>query len=393
MQVRALTILICLGLAADAAASDWPQWRGPARTGISSETGWKADFGSNPKRLWTANIGSGYSSMAVAGGRVYTMGSNNGRDVVSCLNAATGKVVWQYNYPSKGAGGGYDGPRATPVVDGAKVYTLSQDGQAFCFDTATGKPVWYVNFVQAIGARFPQWGFAGSPLIEGDLAIYNMGTTGTALNKNTGKIVWKSGSSPSGYSSPFPYTVNGKRAVLIFAAKGIVAVDPGSGSVLWEHGWSTSYDVNAADPVVAGTDVFISSNYGVGCALLRTGGGRPTVVWQNRDMKNHFNSSVLVNGVLYGNDEGRLRAMDLRTGRSLGEMRGMDKGGLIAADGKLIIVTGRGELVIAEATPRLTELSRAQILDGECWTHPVLANGLLYARNYQGTLVCLDLRK
>ena len=162
----------------------------------------------------------------------------------------------------------------------------------------------------------------------------------------------------------------------------------------WQHPWETSYDVNAADPIFAGSDVFLSSNYGKGCVLFHTHTPRPEVIWENRNMKNHFNASVLYNGSFYGNDENTLKCIDLKTGNERWRMRGMDKGGVIVADGKLIALTGRGELVIAQATPsKYSELARAQVLDGTCWTQPVLANGMLYCRNHEGKLICLDLRK
>jgi outer membrane protein assembly factor BamB len=172
-----------------------------------------------------------------------------------------------------------------------------------------------------------------------------------------------------------------------------VGVNPANGRRLWDFPWQTSYDVNAADPIFAGDTVFISSNYGKGCALLRVGGGRPSVAWQNRSMKNHFNSCVLLNGALFGNDENTLKCIDLKTGAERWASRGMGKGGLIAADGKLIVLTERGELVLAAAaSDRYRELARTQILRGTCWTQPALANGLLYCRSHEGELVCLDMR-
>ena len=151
--------------------------------------------------------------------------------------------------------------------------------------------------------------------------------------------------------------------------------------------------MNAADPLFSGDTVFISSDYGKGCALLRLGRGRPTVLWQNRNMRNHFNACVRVGGALYGNDENTLKCIDLQTGAERWRSRGMGKGGLIAADGKLIVLTERGELTIVQATPeRDVELARAKVLNGRCWTHPVLANGLVYCRSHEGRLVCLDLK-
>jgi len=384
--------VVLLAALPTARAADWPQWRGPTRNGISSETGWRSQWtGAGPRRLWSLSVGQGFSSLAVKDGRVYTMGHEGGRDIVTCANALTGKVVWQHRYPCES--GDYPGPRATPTLHEGRVYTFSREGLALCLDAATGKPLWQRPLGRE-GGEAPNWGYAGSPLIQGDLVIYNAGASGIALDKKTGRIVWKGEAGKAGYASPVAFTgVGGQSGVAIFSDKGLVAVDARSGRRLWQHPWETSFDVNAADPIFSGDTVFISSNYGKGGALLRLSGGRPAVVWENRNMRNHVNTSVLVGGALYGNDENTLKCIDLRTGAERWRMRGMGKGGLIAADGKLLVLTERGELVIVRATPnQFTELARAKVIDGTCWTHPVLANGLVYCRSQEGTLVCVDLR-
>jgi outer membrane protein assembly factor BamB len=373
--------------------ADWPQWRGPNRNGISAETGLLSSFpAGGPRKLWSANVGSGFSTAAISKGRAFTLGNYQEQDFVSCLNALTGKIIWAYKYP-QGAGD-YSGPRATPTINADKVYTFSREGLALCLDAGTGKVLWQKNIAQEIRSSAPRWGYAGSPLIVGNLVIYNVGTGGAALDKNTGRTVWTSGGEVSGYASPVAFTAGSKSGVAIFGKDSLKAVEPGSGRILWQYPWQTAYDVNAADPIFSGDSVFISSNYGKGGSVLRITGGKPTPVWENRSMKNHFNSCVLVGGTLYGNDENTLRGIDFATGAERWSMRGMDKGGLIAADGKLIALTGRGELTLIRAVPSaFTEIGRAKILSGDCWAHPVLANGLLYCRNHEGNLICLDMRR
>jgi outer membrane protein assembly factor BamB len=367
--------------------ADWPQWRGPNRNGVSSETISGKFSGSGPKQVWKATAGEGYSSLAVKSGKVYTMGNYNNEDYVVCYDALTGKLLWQHKYPC--GAGDYAGPRATPVVSDGNVYTLSREGQAFCLNANTGKVVWQSNVARETGANQPQWGFGSSALVQGNLVLYNVGAAGCALDKKNGRMAWKSGGGPSGYASPVAFS----GGVAMFHGKGVTAVNPTTGARLWNFAWDTMYDVNAADPIFSGDSFFLSSNYNKGGALIRIGGNNPSQVWFSREMRNHFNACVLVGGNLYGNDEGRLRCIDWATGRSRWEMRGMGKGGVIAAGDKLIALTERGELVIAAAAPgAFTEISRAKVLDGECWTQPALANGMLYARNHEGAVVCLDLR-
>lgn len=381
-----------LGGAGSALAADWPQWRGPRRNGHSTETGLLSRFPfGGPRKLWTAQVGEGYSAVSVVGNRAYTLGNQGGQDAVLCLDANTGKQLWRFSYPC--GPGDYGGPRATPDVDGGNVYTLSREGLAHCVNATTGKLVWRQNLQQATRAEYPQWGFAGSPLVYGNKVIYNVGTHGVAVDKLSGRVLWQTGGGRAGYAAPVAYNLGKQWAVAIFSGKALVGVNPDNGRRLWEHPWQTSYDVNAADPIFNGNTVFISSGYNHGCALLRLEGVRTQVLWQNRDMRNHFNTCVLVGNALYGNDDNTLKCLDLATGRERWRNRGIDKGGLIAADGKLIVLTGRGELVLASATPdRYNELARARVLGGETWTHPVLANGRVYCRNHGGELTCLNLR-
>ena len=381
-------LLLCI-LSTAALAADWPQWRGPNRNGISAETGWAPT--SSPRRVWSAQLGQGFSSVAVVGGRVYTMGNSAGKDWIHCLNAGTGKPIWQHTFPS--TAGNYEGPRATPTVSGGRVYTLNRHGIAHCLNANTGKPVWQTDVRGLLNAETPGWGFGGSPLLHGSLVLYNVGTAGAALNKDTGKLAWGSGPQLASYASPVPFTAGGQSGVAFFVAWGIVAVNPINGKPLWQHPWQTANEVNAADPLFSGDTVFISSNYGKGGALLRVGKGTPKVAWENRNMKNHFSTSVILGGNIYGNDENTLKCLDLASGEERWRLRGIGKGGIIAADGKLIVLAERGELIFIEATPAAyKEIARANVMRGTCWTHPVLANGFIYCRSHEGELVCVDVR-
>jgi len=388
-------LLILLVLAPIAQAADWPIWRGPNHDGISSEK----LAGIEVKKLWSAQIGVGFASFTVAEGRVYTTGHANDKDTVFCFDAASGKQVWKQDYAADLGDKYYEGgTSATPTIEDGKAYHLSRWGDVFCFDAATGKVVWQKNIQKETGADIPEWGFAGSPLVSGKLLILNVGKSGTAVEKASGKTVWTSDKDNAGYSTAYPMTVNGKPQVVLGSGRAYRGVDPTNGTVLWEHTWSTSYGVNAADPILSGTNLFISSGYNKGCALLDLASASPTEVWRSRVMRNQFNSSVLIDGHLYGSDgdeskSASLKCIDFATGTEKWSEASAGFCSLMAADGKLIVLTAKGELIIAKANPAKFEpISRTSVLSGRCWSAPVLANGRIYARNAVGELVCLGVK-
>jgi outer membrane protein assembly factor BamB len=234
--------------------------------------------------------------------------------------------------------------------------------------------------------------------VLGNNLILNVATHGTALDKNDGKIVWKTGNKRAGYSTPWLAEINGTKSLMIFAAHDVAAVDPSNGKVQWQHPWKTSYDVNAADPIVQGNQVFISSGYDRGAALLEINGTTPKVLWENKNMRNHMNSSVLIDGHLYGIDgnsgpKATLRCVSWDKGEVKWDLPGTGSGALMAAGKTLIVLTEKGELITAEATPeKFTQISRAQVIGGKNWTVPVLANGRIYCRNSKGDVVALNVK-
>ncbi len=373
-------------------AADWPQWRGPTRDGLSSE---KLN-GTKVTKVWETEIGIGFSSFTIADGRVYTTGHADSKDTVFCFDADTGKEVWKHTYAADLGDKYYEGgTSATPTLEAGKAYHLSRWGNLFCFDAATGKIVWEKNIQQETEADIPDWGFAGSPLVQGELLILNVGKAGTAVEKATGKLVWKSDTDNAGYCTPYPITVNGKAQVVLASGRAYKGIDPTNGNELWEHTWTTSYGVNAADPILHGAKLFISSGYNKGCALLDLASAEPQELWRNRLMKNQFNSSVLIEGHLYGTDgdfdkNATLKCLEFETGTEKWKEASTGFGALMAADGKLIIITDKGELVIVKASPaKFDVISRTQVLEGRCWSAPVLANGKIYVRNAAGKMVCL----
>jgi len=378
-------------------AADWPNWRGPNHNGISNETGWVATWPeAGPKVLWEKSLGTGFASMAVSKGRVYAMGNIKDNDILYCLDADTGKEIWKKSYPCPLFKKDHEGgPCATPTVDGDSVYTFSKNGDAVRFRAATGEVVWHKKLNKDLGFKHPTWYFASSPFIIDNMVILNAGTNGVALNKADGSVIWQNGKGAAGYSTAVPFTMDGQRCVAIFSAKEMVALVAETGKILWKIPWKTSYDVNAADAIITGDKIFLSSGYNKGCALFKIGSSDFTELWRNKNMRNHFNSCVLWKGYIYGVDETTVKCLDFKTGQEQWSQKGFGKGSLMLSDEKLIILSDKGKLAIAEASPTgFRQLSSAQILPNKkCWTVPVLANGRIYARNNpDGRLVCLDVR-
>jgi len=378
--------------------ADWPNYRGPDYNGITSETNWTSTWPeAGPKKLWKKSLGIGFSSITVADGRVYTTGNTGKKgntDIVFCFDAQTGQDVWTHAYPCALEPKYYEGGTlSTPTVDSGKVYVLSKMGDLFCLDAAKGTVIWQKQLNKTMGYELPTWHFSSSPLIVDDMLVVNIGDAGLALNKNTGALIWENGKGKCGYSTPMPFTMNGKPGLTIFGMNSVLAVRPTDGKKLWQFEWKTKHDVNAADPIVSGNKVFISSGYGRGCALLEIKGSAVDKVWENKAVRAQMNCLVLRDGYLYGFDDTILKCIKMQDGAEQWQDKSMGKGALMmSADGRLIIMSDKSELVIARAKPdKLDVLARTQILPkAKCWTTPVLANGRIYARNTPGDFVCID---
>jgi len=397
MNSRTVIFTAVLAATCVARASDWPQWRGPNRDGISAESDWSSQWPADgPKQLWRGDVGTGCSSVAVVGDRVFTMGNQSDSDTVWCLDAKTGVPVWKHTYASPLDPRNYDGgPGSTPAVDGNFVFTLSRTGQLFCLDALTGKPVWSKQLVNDFGGKPPKWGYSGSPLVAGDLLVVETGASGAsavALDKKTGTTVWKSGIAPAGYSTITPFSYGGKACAASFDGTGLTVRETKTGKELATYPWETPHEVNAATPIVSGDKIFIASGYGKGCALLKFDGSSLQPLWENTKMKNHFSSSVLWKDHLYGFDDSTLACLDLADGSVKWTQGGLGKGSLMLAGDKLVIQSESGDLVIAQAAPEsFQEVARAKILKDRSWVVPVLANGRIYCKNNKGELVCLDM--
>lgn len=385
--------------AAAAMGEDWYRFRGPRLDGISQEsivtTAWPAD---GPPIAWTRELGSGFSSVSVSDGRLYTIGNADNVDTVFCLDSTSGQTIWKHDYASPTDPNEFEGgPTSTPTVDGNAVYTLGRHGDLLCFDKTDGTVRWHINIADQADVRIPTWGFAGSPLVCGDALILNVGDAGAAVHKHNGKPIWSSADKDAGYSTPVPIETPQGKAVIIGSGRSYVCVDVATGKEHWRQRWLTTFGCNAADAIVSGNQVLLSSAYNRGAARLELDDDKVTVAWKNKDLQTQLSTSILLNGYVYGihgnlATGGELRCIDWKTGEVQWSDNRVAYGAMAATEKQLILLSDAGELLILAASPhRFQLLGRATILDGKCWTTPVLSGQRLYCRSATGTLACVDL--
>ena len=403
-----VTTMLVLGSSTGMMGADWPSFRGPTHDGKSAEAvGWPKD---GPKQLWKINVGIGHSAVSVVGDRAYTMGNTNDTDTIFSIDVATGTVVWTHSYPCNEKVGikDYDGPFATPTVANGVVYTLSRKGDVFALNAVNGKVIWARNIVQEGGVRPPGFGgLAGSPLIiadrgdRGDKLILNGSSGGMALDAKTGKTLWKSGVGAGGHATPVPLQIGQKTHLAIHSPRALTIVDAADGKQVWTTERRQPIGVNAPDPVVDGTRVFVTAGRAFGGALFDVTGAT-TSLWEQVGLSSHWHTSVLLNGFLYGpdgnNSEGAgksptsLRCLDWKTGEIKWTESKLGFNGLIAVGGKLLVLTEMGDLVLVDASPNgYKELGSAHVIEGRAFTAPAFANGKAYVRNTKGDVVSVDL--
>ncbi len=388
-----------------AMGADWPCFRGSNHDGISTEPiSWPKN---GPKQVWKINVGIGHSAVSVAGDRAYTMGNADATDTVYSIEAATGKIAWKYSYPCNEKVGikDYDGPFATPTVADGVVYAISRKGDVLALNAKSGKLVWGRNIVQDDGVKTPRFGgLAGSPLVWGDKLVLNASSGGMALDLKTGKTLWKSGSGSGAYATPVPLRIGRKDYLAIHSTRELTIVDAADGKEIWTTPRRQPIGVNAPDPVIDGTKVFVTAGRGFGGALFDVAGDDTKAIWDQEGLSSHWHTSVLLNGFLFGpngnNSEGAghsptsLRCVDWKTGDIRWSEPKLGFNGLIAAGGKLLILTETGNLVLAEASPAgYMELGSTHVIEERAFTAPIYANGRVYVRNTKGDVVCLDIRQ
>ena len=383
---------------------DWPQWRGPNRDGVSLETGLLKEWPSaGPPLVWkTQGLGNGYSTVAVSQGRLYTMGVRGDQEFIMAIDAKDGKPLWVRPHGSRFTNDKGDGPRSTPTVDGNFLYALGGNGDLSCLELKDGKTIWTMNILQKFEGTNIHWGISESPLIVGDRLLVTPGGKNAAivaLDKKDGSVIWKSQSDRPGYSSGVYTELGGIPEAIFFTESRAVGVDVRDGNLLWEYAQASNRTANCATPIVSGNYVFLSSDYGTGCALValvpNEGKIKAREIYFNQEMKNHHSSSVLVNGTLYGFSSAILTAMRFNDGHVFWKDRSVGKGSLTYADGHLYCFSEKGVVGLVEANPEAyKEKGRFSVSQETLptWSHPVVAGGRLYLRD-QDTLYSYDIKE
>ena len=445
IRTTLLTMALFL-LAAPAPGNDWPQWMGPNRDSVWSESGIVQKFTTNgPPILWRASIGAGYSGPSVAKGRVYltdrqlaegvsnpanafARGIINGSERVLCLNESDGKLIWKHEYECPYTMSYPAGPRVAPLVSEGKVFTLGAEGNLLCLAAETGKVLWSRDFKKDFNINTPLWGFAGHPLLDGNRLIClagGDGTTAVAFDKDSGKEIWRALSAKEpGYSSPMLCEFGGKRQVIIWNPESANGLDPNTGAVYWSQPFASRSGMTIATPRMLGNRLLFTSFYSgsllLGAPTVTQAEGtnsKPVVLWQTQKPSEkdttHLNAVMctpfLEDGYIYGVcSYGQLRCLKLETGERVWETFQATTAGepvrwanafLVKNGERFFLFNENGDLIIAKLTPQgYQELSRAHLLEptntaagrNVVWSHPAYANRHIYARNDK-EIVCADL--
>ena len=409
-------LLACAGLRAE----DWPQYRGPRGDGISREKGlaksWPAG---GPAKVWSVPVGIGHASPIAVDGKIYlfTRDEEKNAEVLQALDAATGNELWSQSYV-----GGYRnnnvewrGTRATPVVEGDRIYTYGAEGNLVSRNLADGKEIWSLNVVKETKAEPIQWGEASSPLIVGDV-IFVQGGRGqsapvaAAIGKNSGKIAWQSEArgaakgkagwpTGGGYANIIEVEAAGGKQLIVFGGTALYGMDPATGKTLWQEEWVTDYDINATTPLYQVPNLLVSSGYGHGCMMLELSATGARKLWESKDaLQDKFPGPVLDRGVIYGNSEGIIECLNWPDGKVLWTAKGpADRigfgGSFVRVGDDLIALGDHGKLLLMHATPEGYKVvsSVKKVTQGtNLWSTPLIYRGRLYVKGHD-ELVCLDI--
>ncbi len=391
-----------------AAAEDWPVWGGKNRDFLVNTSGladsWPA---AGPKKVWSRALGDGYSAIAEESGVLYTAFRRDSKDVITALDAVSGKKIWEYEYVNPFTNSFSEkvgpGPYAMPQVIGDRVVTASGTGRIQSLDKKTGKPRWSHDLYNEFHATHLEFGYSCHGLPYKEMLIYQAGGNGDgviAFRQSDGAVVWKALQFTNSHSSPLLINVDGQPQVVVLAANTVFGFNPDNGALLWSHEHQTSYGLAISTPVWApGNLLFVASAYGTGARVLQLNqsGGKTTVkqLWYDPHLELHIGTAIQHDGYVYMsrgyNGPPLMTAVELKTGQIRWQERGFAKAQLLWADGKLILSDQDGTLALCRATPQKFEvLSKASVMQSISWTPPTLVGTRLYLRDRK-TIVAFDL--
>jgi hypothetical protein len=388
--------------------SDWISWYGPDGDRIAREKDLQTDWSKGLNKIWEVDFlcqGSGsasWSAPVIQGNRLVVCGRDTGQDLILCLNPNDGTLIWYQSYVAKTKKTHGSGPRATPYIDGERVYTFGRGGDLGCWRLFDGEALWRKNVTDE-GGESPTWGYSSSPLVIGNLVLVQGGgdCRTIAYDKITGDVVWKSGSGFAGYAALSKIDIDGNQTVLAFHGTGLAAVTADEGTELWNENWTTRYNVNATSPVVTGNRVFITSGYGTGSKLLEVKSDRADSLWRSEAFSSHHSDPYIIDGYIYGysgnsfQNKGSFKCIDLTNGEEKWSTNDIGWGTCVLVDGYLLCSDIKGNIALVKPNPSefilVTELSSALgDIRGPVWTTPVVSNGHLYLR-FKEKLICYNI--
>jgi outer membrane protein assembly factor BamB len=395
------------GKAESQGKNDWPRWQGVNRNGVSPEKGLMQEWPKEgPKLAWKAEkLGENYCTPTVAAGRIFVMGNRDSKEYVIALSEKDGKEIWAAEVGKvRSNGGGYPGPRCSPTVEGDLVYALGLNGDLVCLRVENGEEKWSKKLDKDFKGSPGSWGYCESPLIDGDRLICTPGgktATLIALDRKSGEVVWKGivpGGESAAYSSVISAELDGKKQYIQFLSGGVVGLSE-NGSFLWRYDHPANGTANCSTPVYHDGHVFAASGYGTGGGLAKLSkdgdGYEAKEVYFTRNMKNQHGGMVLIDGYLYGSNEGELVCLDFKTGEVQWREREPGKGSISAADGRLYYRNENGPVYLVEVNPKKYVRCgdfKPPLSGSPAWPHPVIANGRLYIQD-QAMLLCYDVKQ
>ena len=394
----AFAVVSCLSVSAD----DWPGWRGADRTGVSNEKGllkkWPAG---GPEQKWKATkLGGGYSTPSVADGKVFVIGAKDDGEFVFALKLEDGKPLWNRRVGDV-AKVGYEGPRCTPTIDGDSIYAMSSNGELACMNVSDGDVKWNKDLKSDFGGSFGGWGYAESPLVDGDNVIVTPGgdkASMVCLNKSDGSVAWKSqidGAGSAAYSSAIPVKVGNGKQYVNFLSHALVGVDAKTGKFAWKYEKSANGTANCSTAVAKNGVVFSASGYGTGGGAVKIGPKSATELYFRKEFQSHHGGFVLIGNHVYGTNDQALLCMDFKAGKIAWQNRSVGKGSIVAVDGMLIVRSEQGPVALVVASPKGYEFrgkfDQPDRSGQSAWAYPVVADGTLLLRD-QDVMLAYDVK-